>query len=1209
MMFWEIFFFELNYRRVRPVTYIYVGVIFLLSFFIVTNPTLKLSGSIGHVNANAPYVIAYLTMAFSLFFTMITSSVMGVAVVRDFENNTEAIMFSTPMTKGEYLFGRFAGSLVVLVLMNLAAVIGMVVGFTFGKYLPWEMAWRFRELAPFSLWAYLQPFLLFTIVNIFTTGAFFFLSGALWRKSIIIYTQGILLLILYQISSLFLADLNLKDIASLIDPFGVQTFFATTMYWTPAEQNNTLVPLSGRMLLNRSIWIGLGIVALLITYKSFSFNVVRTALRKRKHSDENPARYKKPDTVTIRFKLHVVNTSMYWKQLLSLTAFYFRLVWRELPFIAIVLSGVLLLLINATRINHIYGTSSYPTTNAMLTLISNSFNLFLSIIAIFYSGELIWKERDVRFNLIMDAAPMLDLIGLLSKFLSLLMVYSSILLVLIGSGIAVQAFRGFYEFQIPVYFETLFSQTLSALAIYTALFFFIQILVNNKFLGFALSVLFLLLNTLLPQLGIEHSLWRMGSGSLGVFSDMNMYGHFVAPFVWLKLYWTGAALILFFISVLLAVRGAEEGMKTRWATSRLRITPFLKSSITLAALLFVCAGGYFFYNSNILNRFEKTTDLEKHQASYESAFKMYDSITQPKIVECNLHVELYPSKRNFSTEGYYYLKNKSARPIKELHVQHSPKLSEIEYLTFDAPAHITRADEDFRHFVYDLDSALQPGDSIKMSFKFAFLTKGFVDGKSNTDIVYNGTFLNNSYLPSLGYNKNFGITDEGLRQKYNLGHRTKLASFDDPKATSVNLFGDDADHIRFDATIGTENDQIAIAPGYLQRQWTENDRAYFKYSMDKPMANFFSIVSGRYAVTRDKWNNVDLEIYYHPAHKYNLQRMTQGMKDALQYYSKNYSPFQFRQLRITEFPRYMPFAQSFATTIPFSEGLGFIMKIDDPKKDLDMVYYLTAHEVAHQWWGHQVMEADAPGGSLLSEGLAQYSALMVLKHASSEAAVQQYLRYELDNYLKGRALEKNQERPLVSVEKQAYIYYNKASLVFYALQDYVGETNLNHALAEYNHAWAYRESQYPTARDLVNQIRKVTPDSLQYLIDDMFENITLFDNKTRSVLFEERPDGQYDVTLTLSNLKVRADNFGTEQEIPMHDWIDVGIYSMEEGAEKLVYLKKHLIAGADTKILITVKGKPSRAGIDPLGKLVDRHPDDNVASAHKIIGIENLVVR
>jgi len=372
--------------------------------------------------------------------------------------------------------------MVVLVLMNTGAVLGTILGFTLGKYLPWDMAWRFRDLAPFSLWSYVQPFLLFTVVNIFTTGALFFLSGALWRNSIVIYTQGILLLILYQISTLFLTDIDLKHIASLIDPFGLQTFFATTEYWTHAEQNKMLVPFSGAILFNRALWVGLGILALIITYKGFSFNVVRTSLLNRKLS---PAvdQYKKPESVSIRFAKIAINTSTYWKQLSSLTVFYFRLVWREIPFMAIVLSGIMLLFVDATRINQIYGTSSYPTTNAMLSLISNSFNLFFSIIAVFYSGELIWKERDVRFNLIMDATPMLSLIGLLSKFLSLLMVYSSIILVLIVSGVAVQVYHGFFEFQLPIYFATLFTQTLSALAIYTAFYFFIQVVVNINFSG------------------------------------------------------------------------------------------------------------------------------------------------------------------------------------------------------------------------------------------------------------------------------------------------------------------------------------------------------------------------------------------------------------------------------------------------------------------------------------------------------------------------------------------------------------------------------------------------------------------------------------------------------------------------------------------------------------------------------------------------------
>ncbi len=156
----------------------------------------------------------------------------------------------------------------------------------------------------------------------------------------------------------------------------------------------------------------------------------------------------------------------------------------------------------------------------------------------------------------------------------------------------------------------------------------------------------------------------------------------------------------------------------------------------------------------------------------------------------------------------------------------------------------------------------------------------------------------------------------------------------------------------------------------------------------------------------------------------------QGMKDALEYYSRNFNEFQYSQMRIMEFPRYATFAQSFANTIPFSESIGFIAKINNPDKDIDYPYYVTAHEVAHQWWGHQVMDARVKGNAMLSESMAQYSALMVMKHAFPPETLERYLKYELDVYLRGRTTERKKEQPLEFVEGQGYIHYNKASLVF-----------------------------------------------------------------------------------------------------------------------------------------------------------------------------------
>lgn len=240
------------------------------------------------------------------------------------------------------------------------------------------------------------------------------------------------------------------------------------------------------------------------------------------------------------------------------------------------------------------------------------------------------------------------------------------------------------------------------------------------------------------------------------------------------------------------------------------------------------------------------------------------------------------------------------------------------------------------------------------------------------------------------------------------------------------------------------------------------------------------------------------------------------------------------------------------------------------------------------------MEAGVKGNAMLSESMSQYSALMVLKNKFSPEILERYLKYELDRYLSGRAFERKKEQPLEFVEGQGYIHYQKASLVFFALQDYIGEDSVNAAFKRYNEKWRFKDAPYPTSADLLNEIRKVTPDSMTYIIKDMFETITLFENKVDSAFYTEKGNEQYEVTLYASAEKVRADSTGIESSIAINDWIDVGVYGKNKaGKDSLIYLKKHKIDKKDNKFVIQVNSKPRKAGIDPLHKLIDRHSNDN----------------
>ena len=240
--------------------------------------------------------------------------------------------------------------------------------------------------------------------------------------------------------------------------------------------------------------------------------------------------------------------------------------------------------------------------------------------------------------------------------------------------------------------------------------------------------------------------------------------------------------------------------------------------------------------------------------------------------------------------------------------------------------------------------------------------------------------------------------------------------------------------------------------------------------MDSKILNFYAFNSAEYQVKKDKWGDVDLEIYYHKGHEYNLDRMMKGMKYALEYCSTQFSPYQHKQLRIVEFPRVLgSFAQSFPNTVPFSEGAGFIADVDDSSEGgNDYPFYITAHEVAHQWFAHQVIGADVLGATVMSESLSEYVGLKIIESVNGKTKMRKFLKKALDNYLTSRTFETKRENALMYNDGQGYIHYQKGSLVFYALSDYLGEEKLNNTISKYVKNVAFQDPPYTTTIELLD---------------------------------------------------------------------------------------------------------------------------------------------
>jgi len=1197
-MLFEIFKFEINYRIRQYNTYLYFIMLFLFSIVAVD---VIFEGQLSPLKRNAPIIIARTMGITSALVMMIPSMIMGVAVLRDFDHQMESLMFVNPIKKRDYFLGRFLGSFVILVFIFTAMLLGMMVG----DLMPWHDP---DKLVPFKFWHYLQPFLFLVVPTLFFGGSLFFVTGALSRKLLIVYIQGFFFLLVYLLAINLARGADNPFLTGLPDPFTFQTVLIATYSWSVIERNAAMVPLTGILLYNRLLWIALGMLTLAIGHHFFNFNVVRDkASQKKKQAEETE--YKSlysPESVSTPLAFLQTGIQASIVQLFHLTLFSFKSIVKEVSFWAIVLCGMGILFINSLNLSTSYGVNNVPATYIIVGELVELTLIFFVAIVLFYSGELVWKERDTRINLLFDTLPISNLVSLGGKFLGLMLILVLLIFTMIGTGMLFQTLHGYYDYELKVYFAAFFVEVFPFLFLLGIVCFVSQVLVNNKYLAHLVVLIFIVISTFgCKVLGLDHGLITFGGSLLTTYSDMNGYGHFLKPYLWFKAYWISFSLLLFMIAVLFSVRGTEAGFRRRWRQSRALLTSPVKRISIAAIIVFIFSGGYIFYNTNILNTYASQTTQHEYRAEYERLLKPFTSLSQPRIAAVYLNLDLYPIKREYSVKGQYILFNPGEKAIHEIHIQKLPgDQVELEYLAVEGGAITDSTYIRFGYYILKLHQPLQPGDSLKMEFRQNYTSPGFTDSR-NAFMVYNGTFLDNYHFPTIGYNHAIELEDPTIRAELGLKSQPGRAKVNDPAALLEGKSNGDGEEIDFEIIASTDASQSVVAPGNLKETWTKQDRRYFHFASDKPISNFYAILSARYEILRELWHpgkeSVALEIYYHSGHTFNLDRMMNGMKRSLDYYSKCFTPYQYQQMRIAETPVYSGRGQSFPGLISISENVGFIMKIDD-KTDMDIPFYIAAHEMAHQWWGDQVNPANVQGKTMISESLAQYSALMVFKKEFSEEKVNNLLKWNMGQYLKYRSGDAIHESPLSLVKSgQEYIHYRKGMINLNAFQHYVSEDSVNLSLQRFIRDWnsytglkKQHTDRYPTTNDLLGYFREVTPDSMQYIIHDLFASVILYDNKLSHAGYEKISEKQYSVTVTLDMKKIQLDSLGNEASTAIDDWIELGIYAKDEhGKENLVLLKKIKTNKEQTTLKLSVSQKPAKIVLDPHLLLIDKNMTDN----------------
>ena len=1161
------------------------------------------------VKANGAIPIALTISAFSLFSIFFAAVFVVTGVMRDDTHKSIEIVHATPVKTRDMFLARMLGVWIVTML----SLSGLVIGTMAGPFMPWGDAETFKS---FNLMHYVQPFFLFIIINALFVSAIYTAIAVTTRNRALVYVSAVGLLVLYLIGGVIAGERPYEWLAALVDPFGTTSLGVETQYWPAAEQNENMTPIMSWVGVNRLVY---GLVGFALFSLSFIFSKRGIHIRrgKSKLTEDMPdniptqVRAVQPD-LGAGFALSAFLTRIKFEYLSTVRSTAFII----LVGIALALFGVTLLVVTVMG-----ASTTLPTSRFMAQISLRSLLFPMIIIIVFFGSDIMWRDRTVNLHGILDATPARSSSLLFAKWGALALLLLSLVMGLLIAGMIAQVGLGWGH--VPVVPGTFLA--IGIVSFFVRFFFhgmlvmFIQNFMPGRIIGMLVSGAILIgIIAFIQQLPFYHPLMEFGDVGAGDYSEM---AGFLNPktFGWQFGYWMGLILMLGALSIWVWRRGHDISLIERLKTIKKRIN-IPSIGIAILGVLAFAGFGYTGLQSYQNQNYHNPDQTEARQAEFEKLVADIWQDLDPRITKVSVEADFYPSTQTAEFRGALIIDNPHDEPIYQTTVYSGAGIDNISTLDIEGAKIIEGTDlaDELRdiHEVFQVkfDPPLAPGESrnvrFVMQFKDSTLTK-------NSKISRNGTFVNNrEALLVFGNLKSGFMNDPDKRRKYDLGERVEWPERDNEEARRYSLmssYSGYSDSVDFDARICTSENQIPIAPGKFRGETIKDGRRCRQYRSIKPIQNFFSFLTADYEVRKDVWDNpdgdnVELEIYYHPAHNFNIDIMIEAMKSSMATFTETYSPYQYAQLRIMEFP-YESFAQAFAGTVPFSENIGFVQDpghATDPKR-LDYATYVTMHEIGHQWFAHQVIGAFAKGSNLLSEGLTENATMLAYeKHYDFAKARRMHEERSIRQYLTFRTMERDDEPVLAKAENQNYLNYNKTSWVFWGMRQIMGNEPIQRAakrfLTEYH---GTKGAPYPTTLELIEILKEETDPKYHPLIEDYWNKITFWDLSFGEDDITLKAQGdKFDVSIPVKvDKKYASEEDGKETSITkieggeLNEWIEIGFYTEDPKddlganpfATRVVQLNQ-----AETVQSFTLDKQPTHIVLDPKRALIERNVKDNV---------------
>ncbi|GAB5522506.1 MAG: M1 family aminopeptidase [Roseivirga sp.] len=1163
-MFSSIYSYELKHWLKSPAPYIYFTAFFSISF-------LAFAGNAGFFDPptesdklqrviNSPHEINYMMQYFNKFFLFLLPAIIGATLYKDYKHQVHSILYSFPIKKADYLFGKFLSAFTIVVLINTSCGLAILLA----EHLPGLDP---KKLGEFNFGGYLHSYLAFTIPNMLMYGAIVF-SVVVWFRNIYTGFATIILFFFIQTIAQNAFDGN-GELIALFDPFGQNTTQFITHLWTLEEQNTKMIPFIGPVLYNRLFWLAISAVIFIITYRKFSFseNAPTSFRLKTKGKRVVKNNFQSTRNISLSPVSQSFNLASQLKSCWRLSNIQLSYIIKSWAFIGLSFLGILAVLFTLARVINFEEMAMLPVTRIVLSVPAFFFTGIAIMITFIYAGMLMQRERVAEMNQLVDSTPVPNWVLMFSKVMALVKMQAVLLMIMVVAGITIQLYNGYYQLELDMYFFHLFVVIFIVLIIWAFTSVLVHTVVPNLYIGLFVLVLGWIGFGGLPQAGIDTKLLLFNQPPDLLGSDLNGYGNTLAPYFLIEGYWFVFSAILLVLAYLFWTRGLPENLRERINIAKARFTkPVAGIAAGLIVIFSITGFSIHKHESEAVNL--SNSDQNHILKAFEKEFGQYADIPQPRITDVQLKLDLYPESNDFEATGSYTLVNKTSEPIQQLLVKTG--FDEMTDFEISIANELVSYDSVMQFSVLQLDQTLNSGDSLTLSFAIKNKPNSFFERNSN--VLANGTFLGSDALPRLGYSFSFD-------KKHPSDSLARLNSY----------AAEDADLVSLETTISTVSGQTALAPGYLQKEWSEDGRHYFRYQTDQKIKFVFGFNSARYEQMQDSWEDINLQVYYHKGHEHNITKMLAGLKGALAYNTKYLSPYQHKESRIIEFPMTEgSYATTIANSIPTSE-MRFIANTNDDEGRVDQSFYVAAHELTHQWWGNQVAPADALGAVMISESITEYFSLRIYEAHFGKQKADKFLRLQRERYLRGRTTEQNEEPPLQFVaQAQQYISYGKGGFTFNALMHYLGEERLNGIFRSFLEKHRFQEAPYPTSLDFVSHLKQATPDSLQYLVTDMFEKVVFYDNELTEAKVTDSANGKYELSL---NFNISKQELKGKETIntALEDYVQIGFFNEDD---QLIYLHTQKVTETKNMLRLLLDENPAKAVLDPHLTLMDKDIDD-----------------